>query len=100
MPTFQGEKLIPSLATSEQKEALSKILKLKAEVKAKYEAMDLLIKSLPQEVAISAHIMKEDVEGFRTFVIGKPKGHFVTYKELDLVLDQKTTKEDIKIING
>ena len=38
----------------------------------------------------------EDEPQVRTYIVGAPEGHFVSYRPLDFVMNAKTTKKDLK----
>lgn len=103
MPTqvYLGEELEAREATNEEKILLLRRTQLKREAKKAYEEIAEIDNKLPQRVALVADIPEEGSASVvtRTHIIDKPKGHFVQYKDLDLVMDAKTTKKLLKEFN-
>ncbi len=104
MTTVNGQNVTPRLATQEEAALIQEIYDLKAQAKAIYEKIDTLYAKLEVGIPLVATLtqMNEDnvaESALRTVVLGKPQGHYVYYKELGFVLDQKTTKADQTTLN-
>ena len=98
---LNGENLPARKATTDEQIQLRRLLKAKEEVKKQMDMINEILGELPQNEAIVADVHQtledESVEAVtKTFVVGQPKGHFVTYKEVDLVMNAKTTKKLLK----
>jgi hypothetical protein len=87
-------------ATEAETLAIQKITDLKTKLKEIYTSLDEEMLKLEREVAIVADVKEEDDVVSKTILVGTPRGHFVTYKEVDFVMNSKTTKKLLKEIEG
>ena len=94
MTTYKGETLTPYLAIDEELEVLNELLDLKAKMKELSERYSEVIQKLPRQTPL---VHKVDGE-YRTVIIDAPTGHYVSYRELELTMDAKTTKADLKTL--
>jgi len=103
MAKINGEELTPVKATKKQAEMIQELLDLDAQLKQAYQRKDELINKLATSqqpvTPIAAEVQVMDREGnsevrWMTFAVGKPTGHYVTYRELDFIHKAKTTKAD------
>ena len=99
---LNGENLPARKATTDEQIQLRRLLKAKEEVKKQMEIINEILGELPQNEAIVSDVHQTLEDGSsvetvtKTFVVGEPKGHYVTYKEVDLVMNAKTTKKLLK----
>ena len=100
---LNGKQIPARQATEEETDKLTKIARIKNDLKKQYEELNELMLSLPQNEALVASIPEFNEDGhefvLKTQIIGQPKGHFVQYKELDFTMNAKTTKKLIKEMN-
>lgn len=98
---YLGEELEAREATAEEKILLLRRSSLKNQLKEIYKEMTEIDETLPKRIALIADIPIEGTSSLetRTFIIDEPKGHFVNYKKVDLVMDAKTTKKLLKEFN-
>lgn len=101
MPTqlYLGEELEAREASQEEVSKLVKRKLLKKQIKELSEEIAEIDESLPKKTALIADITEEENTVTRTYIIDEPKGTFVNYKKLDMVMDTKTTKKLLKEFN-
>lgn len=88
-------------ATEKEERSIQIILDIKDQIKTLYKELGEEMLKLERDVALVCDV--EDGEKgkiSKTFILGTPTGHFVTYKELDLVMNKETTKKLLKEIEG
>lgn len=100
--TYQGTEIPARLATGEEENTIQHILNLKDKIKAHYEEIEFLMSTLPAGEAMVANLVDTDTGGevVKTIIVGTPTGHYVNYKEKDLVMNAKTTKKLLKELGG
>lgn len=94
MTTYRGETLEPEMASTEEAKIITKLEQLGDAMKELAEKQQKLMAKLPTQKPL----VVEGDEGFRTYIVDIPKGHFVTYRELEFAMNTKTTKADLKIL--
>lgn len=96
MTTYKSEQLTPNLGNDSQFQVINSILQLYAKIKELEEQKAELLTKLPKKTPIVLEIEDEEGKNFRTFIVDAPTGHYVTYRELELSMNAKTTKADLK----
>jgi len=94
MTTYRGETLEPELASPEESRIIAKLEQLGDAMKDLAEKHQKLLAELPTQMPL----VVEGDEGFRTYIVDTPRGHFVTYRELEFSMNAKTTKADLKAV--
>ena len=95
MTTYRGETLEPKMALPEEAKIIAKLEQLGDAMKDLAETHQKLLAKLPTQTPL----VVEGDDGFRTYIVDTPKGHFVTYRELEFAMNAKTTKADLKALD-
>ena len=95
MTTYRGETLEPEMASTEEAKIITKLEQISDAMKDLAEKHQKLLAKLPTRKPL----VVEGDEGFRTYIVDTPKGHFVTYRELEFAMNTKTTKADLKALS-
>lgn len=99
MTTYKGETLDPVLVEDAALEGLlQRLINITEELKSLYEERDAILQGFPKNKPLVAEVTKDGLTEYRTFIVGTPTGHYVQYKELDFVMDAKTTKKDMQTL--
>ncbi len=99
MPTISGQKYDVRRATQSQEGLIKKYVENKKQASKIYEENDQILKALSTEITNQCIVVKTE-EGLRTYMLGEPKGKFVTYSKLDFVHDAKTIKVDLNSLES
>lgn len=95
MTTYKGETLEPRVADFDEESSIQRMLEIREKLKVLSTEYSNLIQSLPTKEPLVCEVDGEH----RTYIVDAPTGHFVTYRELDMVMDAKTTKADLKALD-
>lgn len=95
MTTYRGETLEPQLADEDEAAIIAKLEKLSEAMKDLGEKYQAQLEKLPRQVPL----VVETEDGYRTYIVDTPKGHFVAYRDSELAMNAKTTKADLKALD-
>ena len=98
MTTYREQTLTPRMATANEDDAIKLYLQNKDKIKELIEANNAILNDLIKCEPIVTKILDKDKDQLvhKTFIVDKPEGHYVVYKEYDLTMNAKTTKKDLK----
>ncbi len=102
MPRIKGEDMVPMVAMS-YTDQFQRIVDINRSIGDLCNERDELFEELLQLQNIDRPLTVPitDEAGtmtWTTFLVGKPKGHFVFYKEWDFVYKERTTKQDRELL--
>lgn len=98
MPTINGVKHRPVIATEAQKSLILKYRENKSRIKEILGENDLLLKTLSGEILDKVIAYDDGVEK-RTIMISRPKGKYIYFSELDVIHDAMITKVDLVVFD-
>lgn len=94
----KGKEVQARKANEEESFHIENVLKIKDQIKNLREQLYQSLETLPEEVALVADVYDSESDQVitKTLCVGKPDGHYVVYKELDFIMNAKTTKKLLK----